>query len=101
MQKDKEIFDLIDAEKKRQIEGIELIASENFTSDQVMLATGSILTNKYAEGYPGKDIMVDVKSLMRLNQLLLNVQRSYLVLVGQMCNLILVVKQTLQFFSLV
>ena len=54
MQKDKEIFDLIDAEKKRQIEGIELIASENFTSDQVMLATGSILTNKYAEGYPGK-----------------------------------------------
>ena len=54
MQKDQEIFDLIDAEKKRQIEGIELIASENFTSDQVMLATGSILTNKYAEGYPGK-----------------------------------------------
>tara|TARA_Y200000002_G_scaffold382698_1_gene400830 strand:- start:150 stop:1424 length:1275 start_codon:yes stop_codon:yes gene_type:complete len=54
MQKDKEIFRLIDAEKKRQIEGIELIASENFTSDQVMAATGSILTNKYAEGYPGK-----------------------------------------------
>ena len=54
MQKDKEIFDLIDAERKRQIEGIELIASENFTSDQVMQATGSILTNKYAEGYPGK-----------------------------------------------
>ena len=54
MQKDKEIFDLIDAEKNRQIEGIELIASENFTSNQVMNATGSILTNKYAEGYPGK-----------------------------------------------
>ena len=54
MQKDKEIFRLIDAEKKRQIEGIELIASENFTSVQVMAATGSILTNKYAEGYPGK-----------------------------------------------
>ena len=54
MQKDKEIFDLIDAEKNRQIDGIELIASENFTSDQVMIATGSILTNKYAEGYPGK-----------------------------------------------
>jgi len=54
MQKDKEIFSLIDDEKKRQIEGIELIASENFTSDQVMSATGSILTNKYAEGYPGK-----------------------------------------------
>ena len=54
MQKDKEIFNLIDDDKKRQIEGIELIASENFTSDQVMSATGSILTNKYAEGYPGK-----------------------------------------------
>ena len=54
MQKDKQIFDLIDAEKNRQIEGIELIASENFTSNQVMNATGSILTNKYAEGYPGK-----------------------------------------------
>ena len=54
MQKDKEIFSLIDDEKKRQIEGIELIASENFTSNQVMSATGSILTNKYAEGYPGK-----------------------------------------------
>ena len=49
MQKDKEIFNLIDAEKNRQIDGIELIASENFTSDQVMSATGSILTNKYAE----------------------------------------------------
>ena len=54
MQKDKQIFDLIDVEKKRQVEGIELIASENFTSEQVMSATGSILTNKYAEGYPGK-----------------------------------------------
>ena len=54
MQKDKEIFSLIESEKRRQIDGIELIASENFTSDEVMLATGSILTNKYAEGYPGK-----------------------------------------------
>ena len=54
MQKDLEIFNLIDQEKSRQIEGIELIASENFTSAQVMSATGSILTNKYAEGYPGK-----------------------------------------------
>jgi len=54
MQKDLEIFNLIDQEESRQIEGIELIASENFTSDQVLKATGSILTNKYAEGYPGK-----------------------------------------------
>ena len=50
----KKIFDLIEEEKIRQLGGLELIASENFTSDDVMRATGSILTNKYAEGYPGK-----------------------------------------------
>ena len=54
MQRDEQIFELIEAERERQINGIELIASENFTSDQVMEATGSVLTNKYAEGYPGK-----------------------------------------------
>ena len=54
MQRDEQIFELIEAEKARQINGIELIASENFTSEQVMEATGSVLTNKYAEGYPGK-----------------------------------------------
>lgn len=54
MQRDEQIFELIQAEKERQIEGIELIASENFVSEQVMEAAGSVLTNKYAEGYPGK-----------------------------------------------
>lgn len=54
MQRDQQIFDLIQREKQRQIEGIELIASENFTSPQVMEAAGSVLTNKYAEGLPGK-----------------------------------------------
>ena len=54
MQRDEQIFELIEAEKDRQIHGIELIASENFASDQVMEAAGSVLTNKYAEGYPGK-----------------------------------------------
>ncbi|PWL38660.1 serine hydroxymethyltransferase [Flagellimonas aquimarina] len=54
MQRDHEIFELIAQEEERQIEGIELIASENFTSPQVMEAAGSVLTNKYAEGYPGK-----------------------------------------------
>ena len=54
MNNDKEIFDLILKEKERQINGLELIASENFASENVMKATGSILTNKYAEGYPGK-----------------------------------------------
>ena len=54
MQRDTEIFELIDAEKERQLNGLELIASENFVSDQVMEAAGSVLTNKYAEGYPQK-----------------------------------------------
>lgn len=54
MQRDKAIFDLIDKELQRQREGIELIASENFTSLQVMQAMGTSLTNKYAEGYPGR-----------------------------------------------
>lgn len=54
MRHDEQIFDLILEEQDRQIHGIELIASENFVSDQVMEAAGSCLTNKYAEGYPGK-----------------------------------------------
>lgn len=54
MEKDHVIFDLIEKEHERQCKGIELIASENFVSDQVMEAMGSCLTNKYAEGYPGK-----------------------------------------------
>ena len=54
MQRDEQIFELIQAEKERQLHGIELIASENFVSPQVMEAAGSVLTNKYAEGYPGK-----------------------------------------------
>ncbi|MFY7729437.1 MAG: serine hydroxymethyltransferase [Flavobacterium sp.] len=54
MQRDEQIFDLILEEQDRQIHGLELIASENFVSEQVMEAAGSVLTNKYAEGYPGK-----------------------------------------------
>lgn len=54
MQRDNEIFDLILDEQERQTDGLELIASENYVSEQVMEAAGSILTNKYAEGYPGK-----------------------------------------------
>lgn len=54
MQRDTELFDLIAKEKERQLNGLELIASENFVSDQVLEAAGSVLTNKYAEGYPGK-----------------------------------------------
>ncbi|GGE31318.1 serine hydroxymethyltransferase [Psychroflexus planctonicus] len=54
MAKDKQIFDLISAEQDRQTKGLELIASENFVSSDVLEAAGSVLTNKYAEGYPGK-----------------------------------------------
>lgn len=54
MKQDTKVFDLIEQEKMRQMHGVELIASENFVSEQVLQAMGSVLTNKYAEGYPGK-----------------------------------------------
>ncbi len=54
MQRDEQVFDIIHDEHDRQLNGIELIASENFVSNQVMEAMGSVMTNKYAEGYPGK-----------------------------------------------
>ena len=54
MKRDEKVFDLIAQERARQTKGLELIASENFVSDQVMEAMGSVMTNKYAEGYPGK-----------------------------------------------
>lgn len=57
MKRDTLIFDLIEQERSRQTNGIELIASENFVTDQVMEAQGSVLTNKYAEGYPGKKVL--------------------------------------------
>lgn len=74
MAKDLEIFDLIEEEKNRQMHGIELIASENFVSDQVMSAMGSVLTNKYAEGYPnaryyGGCQVVDKVELLAISRL--------------------------------
>src|SRR5690625_6248237 len=54
MQRDTQIFDIISKELERQRRGLELIASENFTSLQVMQAMGNVMTNKYAEGYPGR-----------------------------------------------
>ena len=59
--KDPEIYKLIQEEYERQKYGLEMIASENFTSLAVMECLGSVLTNKYAEGLPGKDIMVVMK----------------------------------------
>ena len=69
MKQDNQIFELIAEERARQMHGIELIASENFVSDQVMAAMGSVLTNKYAEGYPaaryygGCEVVDKVESL--------------------------------------
>ncbi len=69
MKKDKVIFDLIEKEKQRQQNGIELIASENFTSPQVMKAMGTVLTNKYAEGLPGKRYYAGCEVVDEIEQL--------------------------------
>ncbi|MCX6518662.1 MAG: serine hydroxymethyltransferase [Actinobacteria bacterium] len=70
---DKEVFDLLEVERVRQTTGLQLIASENFTSPAVMRATGSILTNKYSEGYPGKryyggNVNVDVIEALAISR---------------------------------
>ena len=70
MKRDQQIFDLIQQEKERQLRGIELIASENFVSPEVMEAAGSVLTNKYAEGYPGNPIVVRKPMRLYMLQLL-------------------------------
>ena len=69
MVKDTKLFDLIEQEKQRQMHGIELIASENFVSEQVMRAMGSVLTNKYAEGYPGARYYGGCEVVDRVEQL--------------------------------
>ncbi len=74
MKRDTRIFEIIEQEKLRQLKGIELIASENFVSDQVMQAMGSVLTNKYAEGYPGRRYyggceMVDMSEQLAIDRL--------------------------------
>ena len=74
MKRDSQIFDIISKEHERQLKGLELIASENFVSDQVMEAEGSVLTNKYAEGYPGRRYyggceMVDLSEQLAIDRL--------------------------------
>ena len=73
MKRDTEVFEIIEKERLRQLHGIELIASENFVSDQVMEAMGSVMTNKYAEGYPGKRYyggceMVDITEQLAIDR---------------------------------
>jgi glycine hydroxymethyltransferase len=72
MKRDIEIFQLIDKEAQRQLEGIELIASENFVSEQVLSAVGSVLTNKYAEGLPGKRYYGGCEIVDQVEQLAIN-----------------------------
>ncbi|MCC6448143.1 MAG: serine hydroxymethyltransferase, partial [Chitinophagaceae bacterium] len=72
MKVDKEIFDLIHEEYQRQQNGLELIASENFTSEQVMKAMGNVMTNKYAEGYPGKRYYGGCEIVDKSEQLAIN-----------------------------
>lgn len=98
MKRDDLIFDIIEKEHQRQLKGIELIASENFVSDQVMQAMGSCLTNKYAEGYPGKRYYGGCEVVDQSEQIAIDRLKQILVLNGQMYNLIREHKQMLLFF---
>ena len=98
MKKDDLIFDIIEKEHQRQLKGIELIASENFVSDQVMQAMGSCLTNKYAEGYPGRRYyggceVVDQSEQIAIDRLKQISERN-----GQTYSLILEHRQMLPYF---
>ena len=76
MDRDQKIFDLIKQEKERQMRGVELIASENFVSEQVLEAMGSVMTNKYAEGYPGKRYYGGCEIVDQSEQLAINRARE-------------------------
>ena len=95
---DPEVAKAIEDEVNRQRNNIELIASENFVSEAVMQAMGTPLTNKYAEGYPGKGIMAVVNVLMLLRILPLNVRRRFSEQNMQMFSPIQEHRQTWQYF---
>ena len=97
MKKDDLIFDIIEKEHQRQLKGIELIASENFVSEQVMQAMGSCLTNKYAEGYPGKRYYGGCEVVDQSEQLAIDRLNKYLVPNGLTYNLTPVHKPMLLF----
>ena len=88
---DKRLEEALELEKERQKDNIELIASENYVSKDVLKLQGSILTNKYAEGYPGKRYMVDVNMSIYLKILQENMHANYLIVSLLMFNLIVVV----------
>ena len=89
---DNEVFSIIENELKRQTNHLEMIASENFTSPAVMEATGSILTNKYAEGYPYKRYYGGCEFADQVEQLAIVEHVKFLVVNMQMCNHIQEVK---------
>ena len=86
MFKDQEILNLIEKEKIRQTKGLELIASENYASPAVMQASGSILTNKYAEGLPNKRYYGGCEVVDEVEQLAIERLKNYLGQNGQMFN---------------
>ena len=98
MKNDQIIFDLIAKEDERQRNGIELIASENFVSDQVMQAMGSCLTNKYAEGYPGKRYYGGCEIVDQVEQLAIDRAKELFGVEYVNVSLILVRKQIQQYF---
>ena len=86
MQKDTLVFDLLKKELERQRNGIELIASENFTSYQVMQSMGSVPTNKYAEGYPGKRYYGGCEVVDEIETLAIDRLKRYSMPAGPTCN---------------
>lgn len=91
------IFDLIEKERERQSHGLELIASENFVSENVMKAMGSVLTNKYAEGYPGKRYYGGCEVVDEVETLAIDRAKELLVLNMRMFSLTLAHKLMQQF----
>ena len=91
-EKDKAVWDIIKKEEDRQEYGIELIASENFVSKAVMEAAGSVLTNKYAEGYSGKRYYGGCQFVDEVETLAIERVKKYLELLMQMFKLIQVLK---------
>lgn len=98
MERDQVIFDLIEREHQRQLKGMELIASENFISDEVMQAMGSYLTNKYAEGLPGKRYYGGCGVVDEVETLAIERVKNFLVQNSQMFSLTLEHRQMLLFF---
>lgn len=98
MERDQVIFDLIEREHQRQLKGMELIASENFVSDEVMQAMGSYLTNKYAEGLPGKRYYGGCGVVDEVETLAIERVKNCLVQNSQMFSLTLEHRQMQLFF---